>query len=177
MRIQPTTKEPRSERRGDEREVRDLGGEGLAVIADIAIPGQVEAAAQRAEHAFGDIDVWVNDAMATVFAPVGDVSPAEFARATDVTYLGYVYGTMAALRRMVPRDRGTIVQVGSALAYRAIPLQSAYCAAVRCFDLTRTTCGPPGLLSDEFEVGQRQLPRADAGTAAAPELAGAGTCQ
>ena len=111
------------------REVDALGGAGLAVVADVADPEQVEAAAHRAEDKFGDIDVWVNNAMATVFAPFSDVSPAEFRRATEVTYLGYVHGTMAALRRMRPRDRGTIVQVGSALSYRAIPLQSAYCGA------------------------------------------------
>ena len=111
------------------REVRELGGDGLALPVDVADPAQVEAAAQRAEEAFGSIDVWVNDAMATVFARFTDVTPAEFQRATEVTYLGYVYGTMAALKRMVPRDHGTIVQVGSALAYRAIPLQSAYCGA------------------------------------------------
>lgn len=111
------------------REVDELGGEGLAVVADVADHEQVEAAAQRAEAKFGEIDVWVNDAMATVFAPFCEVSPAEFERATRVTYLGYVHGTMAALRRMRPRDHGTIVQVGSALSYRAIPLQSAYCGA------------------------------------------------
>jgi NAD(P)-dependent dehydrogenase (short-subunit alcohol dehydrogenase family) len=111
------------------REVRELGGDGLALPTDVADEVQVDAAAQRAEDAFGGIDVWVNDAMATVFARFADVSPAEFKRATEVTYLGYVYGTMAALKRMMPRNHGTIVQVGSALAYRAIPLQSAYCGA------------------------------------------------
>lgn len=110
-------------------EVRDLGGDGLALPTDVADHAQVDAAAQRAEDAFGGIDIWVNDAMATVFARFTDVSSAEFKRATEVTYLGYVHGTMAALKRMVPRDHGTIVQVGSALAYRAIPLQSAYCGA------------------------------------------------
>ena len=91
---------------------------------------QVEAAAATVEEQFGPIDVWVNDAMATIFAPLhSTIEPEEFERATEVTYLGTVYGTMAALTRMAPRDRGTIVQVGSALAYRAIPLQSAYCGA------------------------------------------------
>lgn len=90
---------------------------------------QVEAAAEAVETQLGPIDVWVNDAMATVFAPFLEVKPEEFKRATEVTYLGTVYGTMSALRRMTARDRGTVVQVGSALAYRAIPLQSAYCGA------------------------------------------------
>ncbi len=111
------------------REVESLGGRGLALPADVADPGQVEAAAEAAERELGPIDVWVNDAMATVFAPFLQVEPEEFKRATEVTYLGAVYGTMAALKRMVPRDRGTVVQVGSALSYRAIPLQSAYCGA------------------------------------------------
>ena len=110
-------------------EVRACGGEGLSLPTDVADCDQVESAAERVEAAFGGIDVWVNDAMATVFAPFSNVSSAEFKRATEVTYLGYVYGTMAALKRMVPRDHGTVVQVGSALAYRAIPLQSAYCGA------------------------------------------------
>jgi len=89
----------------------------------------VEAAAATVEDQLGPIDVWVNDAMVSVFSPVKEMLPEEYKRVTDVTYLGFVYGTMAALKRMLPRDRGTIVQVGSALAYRSIPLQSAYCAA------------------------------------------------
>src|SRR6201999_2554243 len=89
----------------------------------------VFAAADRIEIAFGAIDVWINDAMVTVFAPVSEITPDEFKRVTEVTYLGTVYGTMAALRRMLPRDAGKIIQVGSALAYRSIPLQSAYCGA------------------------------------------------
>jgi NAD(P)-dependent dehydrogenase (short-subunit alcohol dehydrogenase family) len=90
---------------------------------------QVEAAAERVEDELGPIDIWVNVAFTTVFAPFLEIDPKEFKRATEVTYLGYVYGTRAALDRMKPRDRGTIVQVGSALAYRGIPLQSAYCGA------------------------------------------------
>jgi short-subunit dehydrogenase len=109
------------------REVEALGGQALAVPTDVAHHDQVEAAAARVEERFGPIDTWVNDAMSTVFARFVDTEPEEFKRATEVTYLGAVYGTMAALRRMVPRDRGTVVQVGSALAYRAIPLQAAYC--------------------------------------------------
>jgi NAD(P)-dependent dehydrogenase (short-subunit alcohol dehydrogenase family) len=111
------------------REVRELGGEALAIPTDVADYDQVEAAAQAVEERFGEIDVWVNDAMATVFARFLDVEPEEFKRATEVTYLGTVYGTMVALRRMRDRDRGKIVQVGSALSYRAIPLQAAYCGA------------------------------------------------
>jgi NAD(P)-dependent dehydrogenase (short-subunit alcohol dehydrogenase family) len=110
-------------------EVRDLGGEALVLPTDVADADQVEAAAGEMEEQFGPIDVWVNDAMATIFAPFAEISAAEFRRATEVTYLGTVYGTMAALRRMKPRDHGTVVQVGSALSYRAIPLQSAYCGA------------------------------------------------
>jgi short-subunit dehydrogenase len=109
--------------------VEDLGGHALVVPTDVADADQVEAAAARVEKELGPIDVWVNDAMATVFAKFADVSPAEYKRATEVTYLGTVYGTMAALKRMTARDRGMIVQVGSALSYRAIPLQSAYCGA------------------------------------------------
>ncbi|HEX3875783.1 MAG TPA: SDR family oxidoreductase [Bryobacteraceae bacterium] len=111
------------------REVDELGGKGLAVPTDVADADQVEAAAARIESELGPIEVWVNNAMTTVFARVADVTPAEFKRATEVTYLGTVYGTMAALRRMAPRNAGRIIQVGSALAYRSIPLQSAYCGA------------------------------------------------
>jgi NAD(P)-dependent dehydrogenase (short-subunit alcohol dehydrogenase family) len=110
-------------------EVERLGGVGLVLPTDVADHAQVEAAADAVERELGPIDVWVNDAMATVFAPFLEVTPEEFRRATEVTYLGAVHGTMAALKRMVPRDHGTVVQVGSALAYRAIPLQSAYCGA------------------------------------------------
>lgn len=110
-------------------EIEEAGGRALVVPTDVSDPDQVEAAAERVEAELGPIDVWVNDAMSTIFARVWDVRPEEIRRATEVTYLGAVYGTMAALKRMRPRDRGTIVQVGSALAYRAIPLQSAYCGA------------------------------------------------
>ena len=111
------------------REVEAAGGRALAVSTDVAEYEQVEAAARAVEDELGPIDVWVNDAMATVFGEFLDVTPQEFARATEVTYLGLVWGTRAALTRMVPRDRGTIVQVGSALAYRGIPLQAPYCGA------------------------------------------------
>ncbi len=111
------------------KEVEDAGGRALAIPTDTADYQQVEAAARRTEDELGPIDVWVNDAFTAVFAPFMEVSPEEYKRVTEVTYLGYVYGTRAALDRMVPRDRGVVVQVGSALAYRGIPLQSAYCGA------------------------------------------------
>lgn len=110
-------------------EIRRAGGEPLVCAADVADPTAVEAAAASVERQWGRIDVWVNVAMATVFAPVKETTAEEYRRVTEVTYLGYVHGTLSALRRMLPRDHGTIVQVGSALAYRSIPLQSAYCAA------------------------------------------------
>ncbi|HEV2633590.1 MAG TPA: SDR family oxidoreductase [Actinocrinis sp.] len=114
---------------GAVREIEKAGGLALAIPADVADPDQVEAAAARVEQELGPIDVWVNVAFTSVFAPFHEITPAEFKRVTEVDYLGYVYGTMAALQRMRPRDAGTIVQVGSALAYRGIPLQSAYCGA------------------------------------------------
>lgn len=110
-------------------DVERAGGRGLAVPTDVADAGQVEAAAALVERDLGPIDVWVNNAMTTVFSPFSEITAEEFARATAVTYLGVVHGTMSALRRMRQRDRGSIVQVGSALAYRAIPLQSPYCGA------------------------------------------------
>ena len=114
---------------GAARDVRREGGEALVVPADVADADQVEAAAQAVEERFGPIDVWINNAMVSVFSPIHEMTPDEFKRVTEVTYLGVVYGTLSALRRMRPRDRGTIVQVGSALAYRGIPLQAAYCGA------------------------------------------------
>jgi NAD(P)-dependent dehydrogenase (short-subunit alcohol dehydrogenase family) len=111
------------------RDVEQLGGRALAIPTDVADAAQVEAAAAAIEETFGPIDIWVNNAMASVFSPVKQMTADEYRRVTEVTYLGYVYGTLAALKRMLPRDRGVIVQVGSALAYRGIPLQSAYCAA------------------------------------------------
>ena len=114
---------------GARRDVEALGGQALAIPTDVADAAQVEAAAERVERELGPIDIWVNVAMVTVFAELKDITPDEFRRVTDVTYHGQVYGTMAALKRMLPRDHGTIVQVGSALAYRGIPLQTAYCGA------------------------------------------------
>lgn len=114
---------------GARREVERLGGQALVVPTDVADPDQVERAAVMVEDTFGPIDIWINNAMVSVLSPVKDMTAAEFQRVTNVTYLGYVYGTLSALRRMLPRDRGVIIQVGSALSYRAIPLQSAYCGA------------------------------------------------
>lgn len=112
-----------------QREVERLGGKALMIPTDVANAEQVEAAAETIEAELGEIDIWVNNAMTSVFSPVKKMMAEEFRRVTEVTYLGYVYGTLAALKRMLPRDRGVIVQVGSALAYRGIPLQAAYCAA------------------------------------------------
>jgi len=111
------------------REIESMGGRAIVVPTDVANSDAVEKAAKKIEQEFGPIDIWINNAMASVFSPVKEMKPEEYKRVTDVTYLGVVYGTLAALKRMLPRDRGTIVQVGSALAYRSIPLQSAYCAA------------------------------------------------
>jgi NADP-dependent 3-hydroxy acid dehydrogenase YdfG len=110
-------------------EIRQAGGEALVLPTDVADAEAMERAAAQVEARWGRIDVWVNCAMVTVFAPIAETTPDEFRRVTEVTYLGYVYGTLAALKRMRPRDRGTIIQIGSALAYRSIPLQAAYCAA------------------------------------------------
>jgi NADP-dependent 3-hydroxy acid dehydrogenase YdfG len=157
------------------REVRELGGRALAIPTDVADAAQVEAAAERATTELGDIDVWVNDAMASILAPFWEVEADEFRRTTEVTYLGQVYGTMAALKRMRARDAGTIVQVGSALAYRGIPLQSAYCGAkhaIRGFtDSLRTelmhtgsgvritTVHLPALNTTQFGLVRTRMPR------------------
>jgi short-subunit dehydrogenase len=110
-------------------EIESAGGSAMVLPLDVADASAVEKAAAEVEQKFGSIDVWVNNAMASVFSPVKEMEPEEYKRVTEVTYLGVVYGTLAALKRMLPRDRGMIVQVGSALVYRSIPLQSAYCAA------------------------------------------------
>src|SRR3989449_2065281 len=110
-------------------EVEQLGGSALVFGADVADAEKIEEAAARVEEEFGPIDIWVNNAMVSVFSPVKEMTAEEFHRVTEVTYLGVVYGTLAALKRMLPRDRGSIVQVSSALAYRGIPLQAAYCGA------------------------------------------------
>jgi NAD(P)-dependent dehydrogenase (short-subunit alcohol dehydrogenase family) len=157
------------------REVQAAGGRALALPADVAHADEVQAAADRAEAELGPIDVWVNDAMASIFAPVREIEPDELRRVTEVTYLGQAYGAMAALKHMLPRDRGTIVQVGSALAYRGIPLQAAYCAAkhaARGFtDSLRTelmhegrnvrviSVHLPGLNTTQFEMVRLRMPR------------------
>ncbi len=114
---------------GARRDVEDLGGKAIICQTDVADAGAVERAAGQVEAELGEIDIWINNATTTVFSPIKEMTPDEYKRVTEVTYLGVVYGTQAALKRMLPRDRGVILQVGSALAYRAIPLQSAYCAA------------------------------------------------
>ena len=114
---------------GARKDVERLGGKALVIPVDVADADKVEAAAAQIEAELGHIDIWINNAMTSVFSPIKEMTADEFRRVTEVTYLGYVYGTLAALKRMLPRDRGVIVQVGSALAYRGIPLQSAYCAA------------------------------------------------
>ncbi|MCA1626732.1 MAG: SDR family oxidoreductase [Acidobacteria bacterium] len=114
---------------GAKQDVERLGGRAVICQTDVADAEAVERAAQRVDDEFGAIDIWINNATTSVFSPIKEMKPEEFKRVTEVTYLGVVYGTQAALRRMLPRNRGTILQVGSALAYRAIPLQSAYCAA------------------------------------------------
>ena len=111
------------------REVEARGGQAVIAVADVADPDAVERAAQLIEDTLGPIDVWINSAMTSVLGPITEIPPDEFRRVTEVTYLGVVHGTQAALRRMLPRDRGVIVQVGSSLAYRGIPLQAPYCAA------------------------------------------------
>ncbi len=115
--------------KGAKRDVEAAGGKALILPCDVANADEVLAAADKAEREFGPIDIWVNVAMVSVFSPFMEMTPDEFKRTTEVTYLGQVYGTMAALKHMVPRDHGSIVLVGSALAYRSIPLQSAYCGA------------------------------------------------
>lgn len=157
------------------REIEETGGQAVAVHADVADADQVEAAAERIEGELGPIDVWVNNAMTTVFSRFSDITPDEYKRATDVTYLGFVWGTMAALKRMLPRNRGTIVQVGSALAYRAIPLQAPYCGAkhairgftdsIRCEllhegkDIHLSMVQLPAMNTPQFSWCKTRLPR------------------
>src|SRR5438094_1067942 len=114
---------------GARREIEAAGGQALVLPLDVADHDAVEQAAGEVEKTLGPIDIWINNAMLSVFSPIMEMQPDEYRRVTEVTYLAYVWGTLAALRRMKPRNRGVIVQVGSALAYRGIPLQSAYCAA------------------------------------------------
>jgi NAD(P)-dependent dehydrogenase (short-subunit alcohol dehydrogenase family) len=156
-------------------EVRSLGGSAIARPCDVADAACVDAAADAFESSLGPIDVWVNNAMATVFSPVHAISAADFRRATEVTYLGTVHGTMAALRHMRARNRGTIVQVGSALSYRAIPLQAPYCGAkfairgftdaLRCELLHErsrvhvTMVQMPALDTPQFDWARNHMPR------------------
>jgi NAD(P)-dependent dehydrogenase (short-subunit alcohol dehydrogenase family) len=112
-----------------QQECEELGGQAIFIPTDVSDVEAVEHAATQVEEQLGPIDIWVNDAMVSVFSPVKEMEASDYRRVTDVLYLGFVYGTMAALRRMLPLNRGTIIQIGSALSYRSIPLQSAYCAA------------------------------------------------
>lgn len=157
------------------REVEAAGGQALVLPVDVAKPDQIEAAADATTEAFGPIDIWTNNAMTSVFSPATEMTADEYRRVTEVTYLGYVYGTLSALKRMVPRDAGVIVQVGSALAYRGIPLQSAYCGAkhaiqgftesVRCELLHDestvhiTMVQLPALNTPQFDWVKSRLPR------------------
>jgi len=160
---------------GAARDVREAGGTPLKLPLDVADPDAVEAAAAAVEESLGEIDIWINDAMTTVFSPFLEIEPDEYRRATEVTYLGTVWGTRAALRRMKPRNHGTVVQVGSAMAYRGIPLQSPYCGAkhavkgfvesVRCelrpdqSDVHVTMVQLPGLNTPQFDHCRAKLPR------------------
>jgi len=157
------------------REVTARGAEALVIPLDVANADAIEAAAAMVEDKLGPIDIWINNAMVSVFSPVKEMTPEEFRRVTEVTYLGTVYGTLAALKRMLPRDSGAIVQVGSALAYRGIPLQSAYCGAkhavqgfndsLRCellHDRSRvrlTMVQLPALNTPQFSWVKSRLPR------------------
>jgi NAD(P)-dependent dehydrogenase (short-subunit alcohol dehydrogenase family) len=157
------------------REVREAGGRALVLPLDVADPEQVEAAAAAVEAEFGAIDVWINNAMVTVYAEFLDIEPDEFRRATEVSYLGMVWGTRAALKRMVPRDAGSIVQVCSAMSYRGIPLQSPYCGAKHaCKGFTESVITEllhhkskiqvsmiqlPGLNTTQFTWGRTKLPK------------------
>jgi NAD(P)-dependent dehydrogenase (short-subunit alcohol dehydrogenase family) len=160
---------------GARRDVEAAGGEALIIPTDVADHEQVEAAAQRVEQTWGPIDIWINNAMATVFAWFEDITPEEYTRSTEVTYLGAVWGTRAALKRMGPRDRGTIVQVGSAMAYQGIPLQSPYCGAKQAMKgfqqslhtelknrkskIHLTMVQLPGLNTPQFEHARAKMPK------------------
>lgn len=157
------------------REVEELGGRALVIPTDVADAEQMDRAAAAVESELGPIDIWINNAMVSVFSPATEMTAEEFKRVTDVTYLGYVYGTLAALRSMKQRDQGMIVQVGSALAYRGIPLQSAYCGAkhaiegftesIRCelmhdrSNVKITMVQMPALNTPQFSWVKSRLPR------------------
>ena len=164
----------KEELEGAAREIEEAGGTALVIPTDVADPEAVEAAAERVENELGPIDVWVSNAMTTVFSWFSDISPEEFRRATDVTYHGAVWSTRSALRRMAARDRGTIVLVGSAMAYQGIPLQSPYCGAKHAikgfFDSLRcelrnkgskvhvTMVQLPGHNTPQFDHGRSKMP-------------------
>ena len=155
-------------------ECERMGGQALAVPTDVSDADAVEAAAAKVEETFGPIDVWVNDAMVSVFSPVKEMEASDYKRVTDVLYLGFVHGTLAALKRMLPRDKGTIVQIGSALSYRSIPLQSAYCAckhaingftdSLRCelvhdkSNVKLTTVQMPAMNTTQFDWVKNRMP-------------------
>jgi NAD(P)-dependent dehydrogenase (short-subunit alcohol dehydrogenase family) len=158
-----------------QKEVEELGGKALVIPVDVGNADRVEAVAAQIESDLGEIDIWINNAMTSVFSPVKEMTPDEFRRVTEVTYLGCVYGTLAALKRTLPRNRGMIVQIGSALAYRGIPLQAAYCAAkhaiqgfcdsLRCelihdeSDVRLTMVQLPALNTPQFGWVKSRLPR------------------
>lgn len=127
---------------GARREVEEFGGKALALPTDVVDHEQVEAAAAKVEETFGPIDIWINVAMASVFSPVKEMKPEEYKRVTEVTYLGYVYGTLAALKSMLPRDHGHIIQIGSALAYRGIPCNRPIVVENMPSRVLPSRCGP-----------------------------------
>lgn len=155
-------------------ECKILGGSGITIPTDVSDADAVEAAAEQAEAELGPIDVWVNDAMVSVFSPAKEMTAADYKRVTDVLYLGFVHGTLSALKRMLPRNRGTVVQIGSALSYRSIPLQSAYCAckhaingftdSIRCelhhdrSDVQITTVQMPAMNTMQFDWVKNRMP-------------------
>ena len=157
------------------REVEALGGRGLVLPLDVADAAAVEHAAETVERELGEIDVWINNAMVSVYSPIKEMPAEEFRRVNEVTYLGYVHGTLAALKRMLPRDRGIIIQVGSALAHRSIPLQSAYCAAKHAImgfhesllsellhdgsSVRTTMVQMPAMNTPQFDWAKSRLPR------------------
>jgi NAD(P)-dependent dehydrogenase (short-subunit alcohol dehydrogenase family) len=160
---------------GARREVEAAGGKALVLPADVSDADAVEAAAARVEEELGPIDIWINNAMVSVFSPIKEMTAEEFKRVTEVTYLGYVYGSLSALKRMLARNRGVIIQVGSALAYRGIPLQSAYCGAkhaiqgfvdsLRCelihdgSNVRVTMVQMPALNTPQFSWSKSRMPR------------------
>ena len=171
------------------REVESLGGMAIVVSLDVSDPVQMENAAEMVERNFGDIELWVNNAMVSMYSPFMEMTSEEFRHITDVTYHGYVYGTQSALKRMVPRDRGVIIQIGSALAHRSIPLQSAYCGAKHAIEgftesvrtellhqgskVRLSIVSLPGMNTTQFVWTKNKLPNKPrpTGTIFQPELA------